>query len=150
MSTEATRSADWMMQRDRASAGLGMVVEVNEPGRAVVSMPIRDDMLNGFDITHGGFVFAVADTAFAIACNDSEALTVAAGADVSFLATSTTGDVLTAVATAKATAGRSGIYDVEITNQRGEIVAEFRGRSRRSNLPTPGALPTPPPSPSKP
>ena len=150
MSTEATRSADWMMQRDRASAGLGMVVEVNEPGRAVVSMPIRDDMLNGFDITHGGFVFAVADTAFAIACNDSEALTVAAGADVSFLATSTTGDVLTAVATAKATAGRSGIYDVEITNQRGEIVAEFRGRSRRSNLPTPGALPTPPSSPSKP
>jgi len=150
MSIEATRSADWMMQRDRASAGLGMVVEVNEPGRAVVSMPIRDDMLNGFDITHGGFVFAVADTAFAIACNDSEALTVAAGADVSFLATSTTGDVLTAVATAKATAGRSGIYDVEITNQRGEIVAEFRGRSRRSNLPTPGALPTPPSSPSKP
>jgi len=150
MSTEATRSADWMMQRDRASAGLGMVVEVNEPGRAVVSMPIRDDMLNGFDITHGGFVFAVADTAFAIACNDSEALTVAAGADVSFLATSTTGDVLTAVATAKATAGRSGIYDVEITNQRGEIVAEFRGRSRRSNLPAPGALPTPPSSPSDP
>jgi len=138
------------MQRDRASAGLGMVVEVNEPGRAVVSMPIRDDMLNGFDITHGGFVFAVADTAFAIACNDSEALTVAAGADVSFLATSTTGDVLTAVAMARATAGRSGIYDVEITNQRGEIVAEFRGRSRRSNLPTPGALPTPPSSPSKP
>lgn len=150
MSTEATRSADWMMQRDRASAGLGMVVEVNEPGRAVVSMPIRDDMLNGFDITHGGFVFAVADTAFAIACNDSEALTVAAGADVSFLATSTTGDVLTAVAAAKATAGRSGIFDVEITNQRGEIVAEFRGRSRRSNLPTPGALPTAPSSPSKP
>jgi len=150
MSTEATRSADWMMQRDRASAGLGMVVEVNEPGRAVVSMPIRDDMLNGFDITHGGFVFAVADTAFAIACNDSEALTVAAGADVSFLATSTTGDVLTAVAAAKPTAGRSGIFDVEITNQRGEIVAEFRGRSRRSNLPTPGALPTEPSSPSKP
>ena len=142
------------MQRDRASAGLGMVVEVNEPGRAVVSMPIRDDMLNGFDITHGGFVFAVADTAFAIACNDSDALTVAAGADVTFLATSTTGDTLTAVATRRATAGRSGIYDVEITNQRGEVVAEFRGRSRRSNLPVPGArpgaLPTPPSSPSKP
>jgi len=139
-----------MMQRDRASAGLGMVVEVNEPGRAVVSMPIRDDMLNGFDITHGGFVFAVADTAFAIACNDSEALTVAAGADVTFLATSTTGDTLTAVATRRATAGRSGIYDVEITNQRGEIVAEFRGRSRRSNLPVPEALPAASSSPSEP
>jgi acyl-CoA thioesterase len=107
-------------------------------------MPIRDDMLNGFDITHGGFVFAVADTAFAIACNDSDALTVAAGADVTFLATSTTGDTLTAVATRRATAGRSGIYDVEITNQRGEIVAEFRGRSRRSNLPAPSGLPTRP------
>ena len=92
------------MDRDRASAGLGMVVEVNEQGRAVVSMAIRDDMLNGFDITHGGFVFAVADTAFAIACNDSDALTVAAGADVTFLATSTTGDTLTAVATRRATA----------------------------------------------
>jgi len=125
------------MQRDRASAGLGMVVEVNEPGRAVVSMPIRDDMLNGFDITHGGFVFAVADTAFAIACNDSESLTVSAGADVTFLATSTVGDTLTAVATVKAAVGRSGIYDVEVTNQRGEIVAEFRGRSRRSSLPVP-------------
>jgi len=142
MSSDATRSANWMMQRDRASTALGMVVEVNEPGRAVVSMPIRDDMLNGFDITHGGFVFAVADTAFAIACNDSDVLTVSAGADVSFLATSTTGDTLTAVATLKATAGRSGIYDVEITNQRGEIVAEFRGRSRRSNLPAPDPAPT--------
>lgn len=125
------------MQRDRASAGLGMVVEVNEPGYAVVAMPIRDDMLNGFDITHGGFVFAVADTAFAIACNDNDSLTVAAGADVTFLATSTVGDTLTAVATVKASSGRSGIYDVEILNQRGEIVAEFRGRSRRSNLPVP-------------
>ena len=125
------------MQRDRASSALGMVVEVNEPGRAVVSMPIRDDMLNGFDITHGGYVFAVADTAFAIACNDTESLTVAAGADVTFLATSTTGDTLTATAAVRATAGRSGIYDVEITNQRGESVAEVRGRSRRSNLPVP-------------
>jgi len=142
MTADGTRSATWMMQRDRASASLGMVVEVNEPGSAVVSMPIREDMLNGFDITHGGFVFAVADTAFAIACNDSEALTVAAGADVSFLATSTVGDTLTAVATVKASAGRSGIYDVEISNQRGEIVAEFRGRSRRSNLPVPTAAPT--------
>ena len=126
-----------MMQRDRASESLGMVVEVNEPGRAVVSMPIRADMLNGFDITHGGFVFAVADTAFAIACNDGDGLTVAAGADVTFLATSTAGDVLTAVAAVRAQAGRSGVYDVEVTNQNGDIVAEFRGRSRTTNLPVP-------------
>ena len=128
-----------MMQRDRASESLGMVVEVNEPGRAVVSMPIRADMLNGFDITHGGFVFAVADTAFAIACNDSgdHGVTVAAGADVTFLATSTVGDVLTAVAVVRAKAGRSGVYDVEVTNQNGDIVAEFRGRSRTTNLEVP-------------
>jgi acyl-CoA thioesterase len=137
MAPETIRSAIDMMQRDRASEGLGMVVEINEPGRSVVSMPIRDDMLNGFLITHGGFVFAVADTAFAIACNDSDAVTVAAGADVTFLATSTVGDTLTATAAVRATAGRSGIYDVQVTNQHGVVVAEFRGRSRRTNLPLP-------------
>jgi acyl-CoA thioesterase len=126
-----------MMKRDRASSGLGMVVEVSEPGRAVVSMPIHDDMLNGFLITHGGFVFAVADTAFAIACNDSAVVTVAAGADITFLATSTTGDTLRATAVVRATAGRSGIYDVQVTNQHGTVIAEFRGRSRRTNLPIP-------------
>ncbi|MEO6534023.1 MAG: hydroxyphenylacetyl-CoA thioesterase PaaI [Pseudolysinimonas sp.] len=139
MTPDATRSATWMMQRDRASTSLGMVVEVNQPGHAVVSMPIRDDMLNGFDITHGGFVFAVADTAFAIACNDSDAVTVAVGADVTFLATSTVGDTLTASAAMRARAGRSGIFDVEVTNQNGDIVAEFRGRSRRTSLPAPPA-----------
>jgi acyl-CoA thioesterase len=139
MAPEPIRSAIDMMQRDRASEGLGMVVEVNEPGHAVVSMPIREDMLNGFLITHGGFVFAVADTSFAIACNDSDAVTVAAGADVTFLATSTAGDTLTATATVRATAGRSGIYDVQVTNQHGTVVAEFRGRSRRTNLPLPRA-----------
>ena len=116
-----------------------MTVLVNEPGHAVVTMPIRDDMLNGFLITHGGLVFAIADTAFAIACNDSDAVTVAAGADITFLATSTVGDTLTATAVARATAGRSGIYDVQVTNQHGTVVAEFRGRSRRTNLPVPAS-----------
>ena len=139
MASEAQRAAVDMMQRDRASEGLGMIVDVNEPGRAVVRMPIREDMLNGFLITHGGFVFAVADTAFAIACNDTDAVTVAAGADVTFLATSTVGDTLTATAVVRATAGRSGIYDVQVTNQQGVVVAEFRGRSRRTNLPIPTA-----------
>ncbi|HEX4443773.1 MAG TPA: hydroxyphenylacetyl-CoA thioesterase PaaI [Galbitalea sp.] len=137
MSTEQTRTGIGMMKRDRASEGLGMVVEVNEPGHSVVRMPIRDDMLNGFLITHGGFVFAVADTAFAIACNDNDVVTVAAGADVTFLATTTVGDVLTATAKVRATAGRSGIYDVQVTNQHGTVIAEFRGRSRRTNLPLP-------------
>jgi acyl-CoA thioesterase len=137
MPKQTIRAAVDMMTRDRASESLGMVVEVNEPGRAVVSMPIRDDMLNGFFITHGGFVFAVADTAFAIACNDSDAVTVAAGGDITFLATTTVGDTITATAVLRSRAGRSGIYDVQVTDQNGGVVAEFRGRSRRTSLPIP-------------
>ena len=79
-----------MMERDLASAALGMVVEHDEPGRAVVSMRVRDDMTNGFHITHGGLVFALADTAFAIACNEDERITVAQGADITFLKSTTT------------------------------------------------------------
>jgi acyl-CoA thioesterase len=126
-----------MMQHDRASESLGMTVVVNEPGRSVVTMTIRDDMLNGFAITHGGFVFALADTAFAIACNDSDLVTVAAGADITFLKATTAGDVLTATAIERAKAGRSGIYDVEVLDAAGNVVAEFRGRSRRTNSPAP-------------
>jgi acyl-CoA thioesterase len=125
------------MHHDHASESLGMTVVVNEPGRSVVTMTIRDDMLNGFAITHGGFVFALADTAFAIACNDSDLVTVAAGADITFLKATTAGDVLTATAIERAKAGRSGIYDVEVLDAAGNVVAEFRGRSRRTNSPAP-------------
>jgi acyl-CoA thioesterase len=126
-----------MMQHDRASESLGMTVLVNEPGHSVVTMTVREDMLNGFAITHGGFVFALADTAFAIACNDSDLVTVAAGADITFLKATTAGDVLTATAIERAKAGRSGIYDVEVLDADGAIVAEFRGRSRRTSSPAP-------------
>jgi acyl-CoA thioesterase len=126
-----------MMRNDRASESLGMTVLVNEPGHSVVSMTIRDDMLNGFAITHGGFVFALADTAFAIACNDSEFVTVAAGADISFLKSTTTGNVLTATARERAKSGRSGIYDVQVLDATGAIIAEFRGRSRRTSASPP-------------
>ncbi|MDW4573985.1 hydroxyphenylacetyl-CoA thioesterase PaaI [Microbacterium sp. M3] len=118
-----------MMQRDRASAALGMRVERDEPGEAVVSMVVRDDMLNGFDITHGGFVFALADTAFAIACNEDDRITVAAGADISFLKATHGGQTLTARAARRVVSGRAGLYDVTITDETGEVVAEFRGRS---------------------
>lgn len=118
-----------MMQRDRASAALGMVVEVDEPGHAVVSMAIRADMLNGFDITHGGFVFALADTAFAIACNEDAQVTVASGADISFLKSTREGQTLTADAARRARSGRTGVYDVTVTDETGDVVAEFRGRS---------------------
>src|SRR5688500_18969875 len=104
-----------MMRADRASALLGMRVVLDEPGRAVVEMPVRDDMANGFGIAHGGIVFAVADTAFAIACNEDDRVTVAAGADIAFLRAATPGQVLTATAVRRSRSGRSGIYDVTVT-----------------------------------
>ncbi|MGE3448365.1 MAG: hydroxyphenylacetyl-CoA thioesterase PaaI [Microbacteriaceae bacterium] len=119
-----------MMQRDRASALLGMVVERDDFGHAVVTMPLRDDMMNGHDITHGGFVFSLADTAFAIACNDDVTPTLAAGADITFLKATRAGQTLTATAVERARHGRSGIYDVTVTDETGDVVAEFRGRSR--------------------
>lgn len=124
-----------MMQRDRASAALGMRVERDEPGHAVVSMTVREDMLNGFAITHGGLVFALADTAFAIACNEDERVTVAAGADITFLKSTSSGQTLTATALRRIRRGRSGLYDVTVTDDTGDVVAEFRGRSRTTDRP---------------
>lgn len=121
------------MRRDRASAALGMVVTHDEPGHAVVSMRVREDMLNGFAITHGGLVFALADTAFALACNEDERVTVAAGADITFLKSTTTGQTLTATAVRRVVSGRTGLYDVTVTDEAGEAVAEFRGRSLTTN-----------------
>jgi acyl-CoA thioesterase len=118
-----------MMRRDAASAMLGMVVEVDEPGHAVVSMLVRDDMLNGFAITHGGMVFALADTAFAIACNEDERVTVAAGADIVFLKSTTAGQTLRADAVRRTVSGRTGLYDVTVRDETDDVVAEFRGRS---------------------
>lgn len=126
-----------MFDRDRASAALGIVIESGEPGRGVVTMTIRDEMLNGFDVVHGGILFAVADTAFAIACNESDDVTLAAGADISFLRPARLGQVLTATAVRRSKSGRSGIYDVQVSDETGAVVAEFRGRSRTTNLPVP-------------
>ncbi|WP_228528642.1 hydroxyphenylacetyl-CoA thioesterase PaaI [Microbacterium sp. UFMG61] len=122
-----------MMQRDAASAMLGMVVELDEPGEAVVSMTVRDDMLNGFAITHGGLVFTLADTAFAIACNEDERVTVAGGADITFLKSTTAGQRLTARAVRRVVSGRNGLYDVSVTDESGDVVAEVRGRSLTTN-----------------
>jgi len=122
-----------MMRRDAASAMLGIRVETDKPGRAVVSMLVRDDMLNGFAITHGGLVFTLADTAFAIACNEDDRVTVASGADVTFLKSTTVGQTLTATAVRRALNGRSGLYDVTVTDDAGDVVAEFRGRSVTTN-----------------
>lgn len=122
-----------MMRNDRASAALGMAVERDEPGLAVVSMRVREDMTNGFAITHGGLVFTLADTAFAIACNEDERVTVAAGADITFLKSTTAGQTLTATAVRRIVSGRTGLYDVSVTDDTGDVVAEFRGRSLTTN-----------------
>ncbi len=121
------------MQRDRASAALGMSVDRDDPGAAVVSMVVRDDMLNGFAITHGGLVFALADTAFALACNEDERVTVAAGADITFLKSTHAGQTLTATAVRRVVSGRTGLYDVTVADDAGDVVAEFRGRSVTTN-----------------
>jgi acyl-CoA thioesterase len=118
-----------MWASDRASQGLGMELVEVSPGRAVVRMVVRDDMVNGHAIGHGGFTFTLADTAFAFACNSYNRSTVAAGAEIRFLAPTRHGDVLEAVAVERTRAGRDGVYDVTV--RRGPtVVAEFTGRSR--------------------
>lgn len=129
---EYSTSPPAMVVADRASASLGMHIDALAPGGATVSMLVREDMLNGFAITHGGIVFTLADTAFALACNDGGAPVVAAGADIDFLAPTTAGMTLTAVAVSRAEVGRSGVFDVTVTDESGRVVAEFRGRSRRT------------------
>lgn len=131
--TDAAPPSRAMMARDRASAALGMTVEHDEPGHAVVSMTVREDMTNGFHITHGGLVFALADTAFAIACNEDDSVTVAAGADITFLSSTVAGQTLTATAVRRVRAGRTGLYDVTVVDETGDAVAEFRGRSFTTN-----------------
>ena len=126
-------AADRLMRDDYASQALGIEIVTAEPGDVTLRMTVRRDMLNGFGITHGGMVFALADTAFAFACNEGETVTVAAGADISFLAPTREGDVLTAHARRVSLRGRSGIYDVTVTTASGDVIAELRGRSRTTN-----------------
>lgn len=124
---EATRDAMW--ENDRASQSLGMRVLAIGPGHAVLSMAVREDMLNGHDLCHGGLICTLADSAFAFACNAYNELTVAAGFDVNLMASARKGDTLTATARELSKAGRTGVYDIAVTNQHGEAVAAFRGRS---------------------
>src|SRR5436190_2862824 len=127
----AERVAAGMFARDSASRGLGMRITKVAPGFAELTMTVRHDMVNGHAICHGGFVFTLADSAFAFACNSYNANTVAAGAAIEFLAPSREGDVLTATARERTLVGRNGIYDIDVTNQTGETIALFRGKSTR-------------------
>jgi len=125
----ARRCADAMLASDQASRNLGMeVVEVG-PGRALLRMTVREEMTNGHGIGHGGYTFALADSAFAFACNTYDRRTVAATAEIEFLDAVRAGDQLEAEALERYRSGRTGIYDVTV--RRGhQVVAEFRGRSR--------------------
>ena len=127
----AERAADAMWERDRASQGLGMRVVSVGPGVAKLAMRVRVDMLNGHDICHGGFIFTLADSAFAYACNSYNLVTVASGCTIDFVAPAREGDELVAHAHERTASGRTGVYDIEVTNQRGEAVALFRGKSYR-------------------
>ena len=126
----AEASAHAMWNNDSASQRLGMVLEHIAPGAATLSMTVTDAMSNGQGNCHGGYIFTLADSAFAFACNSYNQITVAQHCSVSYLRPVAIGDRLTASATETARGGRSGIYDIRITNQRGEHVAEFRGHSR--------------------
>ncbi|HEY2188888.1 MAG TPA: hydroxyphenylacetyl-CoA thioesterase PaaI [Caldimonas sp.] len=118
-----------MFAADRASRALGMRIVALGAGTARLEMPVRDDMLNGHEICHGGFITTLADSAFAFACNSRNQLTVAAALNVDFLAPVQRGDVLTADAVEVSRSGRTGVYDIVVTNRAGARVALVRGRS---------------------
>ena len=125
----ARRCRELMYSTDHASQALGITVQVDQQGAAVATLEVRQTMVNGHDICHGGYIFTLADTAFAFACNTYNRITVAAGASIEFIRPGRLGDTLTAVASEVHRGGRTGTYDVEVKNQGDELIAVFRGRS---------------------
>lgn len=123
-----------VLTEDRASEWLGITVERADPGHSVITMPVREEMLNGFGVVHGGMIFALADSCFAMTCNDPEpdgtSMTVAQGVDINFLSSAHPGQTLVAEGRQIATTGRSGLCDITVSTQDGDLVAQFRGRSR--------------------
>lgn len=118
-----------MWANDRASQALGMAVVAVGPGSATLTMAVRDTMVNGHDVCHGGLIATLADSAFAFACNAYNEATVASGFSIDLLAPARLGDVLTAHCREVSKAGRTGVYDTEVRNQQGQRIAVFRGRS---------------------
>ena len=125
----ARACADAMWAEDDASRGLGMEIAEIKSGRATLTMTVTPEMVNGQRIAHGGFIFTLADSAFAFACNSHNERTVAAQGDITFIRPGKLGDVLVATAREISRSGRSGIYDVSVTVD-GVVIAEFRGHSR--------------------
>jgi acyl-CoA thioesterase len=126
----ARACADAMWAEDSASRGLGISIVSVDPGQAVLAMTVTDRMVNGHKLCHGGFIFTLADSAFAFACNTYNQRTVAQHCSVTFVNSARLGDRLVARAAERQRAGRSGIYDVTVTREEGLVIAEFRGHSR--------------------
>jgi acyl-CoA thioesterase len=127
----AEASARAMYEQDRASQALGMRVLEVRPGCARLAMKVREDMVNGHQLCHGGLIFTLADSAFAFACNTYDLVTVAAAGTIEFLLSARLFDELTATAEERSRSKRTGVYDVTVRNQQGECVALFRGRSHQ-------------------
>jgi acyl-CoA thioesterase len=140
----AERATSALFAGDRASQALGMRISGVRPGWARVTMTVRPDMVNGHRICHGGLVFALGDSAFAFACNSYNDSTVAAAAAIDFLAAAREGDELTAEASELWRTRRNGLYEIVVTNQRGERIALFRGRSYRIDGQVVGEVTSPP------
>ncbi len=141
--TLARRVGESMFAADTASRDtMGMELLACEPGRALMRMTVAERHLNGHKICHGGFIFTLADSTFAFACNSRNRVTVAAGCSIEFLKPGLPGDVLTCEGVEQVLQGRHGIYDMKVSNQRGEVVAMFRGKSAQlpgSVIPEPDA-----------
>ena len=129
----AQQCLDAMYAKDLASQAMGIDISVDEPGTAVACMVIRKNMINGFDVCHGGFVFALADTAFAFACNAYNRLTLAGAASIDYLQPVYAGDRLVARAVEVFRGGRTGVYSIEVHNQDNVLVALVRGRAHATS-----------------
>lgn len=125
----ARESARIMWSEDNATRHVGMELVSVEPGRARLSLKVRDEFTNGHGMCHGGYIFMLADSAFAFACNSHNQRAVAASAAIEFIAAAQRGDVLTAECAEQSRGGRSGLYDTRVTDQNGRLIALFRGRS---------------------
>ncbi|NOX69698.1 MAG: hydroxyphenylacetyl-CoA thioesterase PaaI [Gammaproteobacteria bacterium] len=132
---KARQCAATMLANDNASKSLGIEIEIPNPGSAIARMTVTEQMLNGFAVCHGGYLFALADTAFAFACNAYDRLTLAAGANIDFLRSAQAGDSLVATATERNRGGRLGLYDVRVSNQNDEEIAIFHGKSYATKKP---------------
>lgn len=127
----AKRCKEVMYSRDAASQDLGITIEIPAAGRAEARLEILPNMIQGHNACHGGYIFTLADTAFAYACNSRNSVTVASSATIEFLRPAKVGDVLIAVAKERFVGGRTGLFNIVVRNQEGEEIALFRGRSHR-------------------